>query len=264
MPTVMPNPTSLAACAYISVLSKWPRRIIQKGRFWEYAMLKTHRCIQSPDMHLRWSILWNSWQLKPPTVFTRSSNLDVLQGSKYACEICNTLTIRYQSMKLYWESPVKNFYMFILRKKFVICPSFALCRKTLKILRSKVQGTKVPRSKLYLSCEWQLFQLQLFSLKNMSHEREVGKKVGSQFPITNIQVGKEGRGIPYCRYVCMSVYKCMYVYMVVWSHSSFFLMDKFLFLFLRFFEPRISKTFFRMCEQRNTLFKTIKFLWNLK
>lgn len=143
MPTVMPNPTSLAACAYISLLSKWPRKIIQKGRFWEYAMLKTHRCIQSPDMHLRWSILWNSWQLKPPTVFTRSSNLDVLQGSKYACEICNTLTIRYQSMKLYWESPVKNFYMFILRKKFVICPSFALCRKTLKILRSKVQGTKV-------------------------------------------------------------------------------------------------------------------------
>lgn len=143
MPTVMPNPTSLAACAYISLLSKWPRKIIQKGRFWEYAMLKTHRCIQSPDMHLRWSILWNSWQLKPPTVFTRSSNLDVLQGSKYACEICNTWTIRYQSMKLYWESPVKNFYMFILRKKFVICPSFALCRKTLKILRSKVQGTKV-------------------------------------------------------------------------------------------------------------------------
>ena len=145
MPTVMPNPTSLAACAYISVLSKWPRRIIQKGRFWEYAMLKTHRCIQSPDMHLRWSILWNSWQLKPSTVFTRSSNLDVVQGSKYACEICNTLTIRYQSMKLYWESPVKNFYVYFTKK---ICNLSFFCSlqenfKNIKVQRPRYQGTKV-------------------------------------------------------------------------------------------------------------------------
>ena len=55
----------------------------------------------------------------------------------------------------------------------------------------------------------------------MSHEttllyfREVGKKVGSQFSITNIQVGKEGRGIPYCRHMCACRYisVCMYIWL---------------------------------------------------
>ena len=90
------------------------------------------------------------------------------------------------------------------------------------------------------------------------------KKVGSQFSITNIQVGKEGRGIPYCRYMCACRYisVCMYIWLC--GHiPHFFLLDNFFFV-LRFFEPRTSNTFFRMCEQRNTLFKTIKFLWNLK